>query len=157
LSLHAVTIDSPLGPVTAVLSAAGVRALGFTGRPADLEEAAEPLEADEVGERLGSWFAGDLRALADLPLDVDGTPLTRAVWRALRDVPAGETASYASIARRCGLNSPRAAGAACARNPVSLLIPCHRAVGSDGALRGYRWGLERKAWLQEHERRFAAA
>jgi AraC family transcriptional regulator, regulatory protein of adaptative response / methylated-DNA-[protein]-cysteine methyltransferase len=90
---------------------------------------------------------------ADLPLDVRGTAFQQRVWQALREIPAGETASYADIAGRIG--SPRATRAvaqACASNPLAVAIPCHRVVRTDGGLSGYRWGVERKRTLLERER-----
>ena len=88
----------------------------------------------------------------DLPLDVRGTAFQQRVWQALRDVPPGTTLSYAELARRIGApKSARAVAGACAANPLAVAIPCHRVVRSDGALSGYRWGVERKRALQERE------
>ena len=90
----------------------------------------------------------------DLPLDVRGTGFQQRVWRALREIPAGSTASYAEIARRIGSpDATRAVAGACATNPLAVVIPCHRVVRSDGALSGYRWGVERKRALLERETR----
>ncbi len=81
----------------------------------------------------------------DLPLDIRATAFQLRVWQALRKIPRGETRSYAEVAREIGQPSAvRAVARACASNPVAVLIPCHRVVGSDGALTGYRWGVERK-------------
>lgn len=92
------------------------------------------------------------RIVANLPLDIRGTAFQQRVWQALREIPVGVTQSYAEIARRTGSPSAvRAVGSACAANPVAVLVPCHRAVGSDGALSGYRWGIERKKRLIEKE------
>ena len=89
----------------------------------------------------------------DIPLDVRGTAFQRRVWQALRQIPAGETASYADIARRIGSpGSARAVAQACGANPLAVAIPCHRVVSSDGSLSGYRWGGERKRALLERER-----
>jgi len=89
----------------------------------------------------------------DLPLDVRGTAFQERVWRALREIPPGRTASYAEVARRIGApNSIRAVAQACAANPVAVAIPCHRVVRTDGALSGYRWGIERKRELLSRER-----
>lgn len=89
---------------------------------------------------------------ANLPLDARGTTFQQAVWQALRQIPAGRTASYAEIARKLGRpRAVRAVGQACAANRVAVLIPCHRAVRSDGHLAGYRWGIERKRALLERE------
>jgi AraC family transcriptional regulator, regulatory protein of adaptative response / methylated-DNA-[protein]-cysteine methyltransferase len=88
----------------------------------------------------------------DLPLDLRGTVFQRRVWEALRAVPAGATVSYAELARRIGLpGGARAVAGACAANPVAVAIPCHRVVRTDGALSGYRWGIERKRTLLERE------
>lgn len=88
----------------------------------------------------------------ELPLDLRGTEFQRSVWQALREIPAGETASYTEIARRIGRpGSVRAVGGACAANPLAVVVPCHRALRSDGALAGFRWGLERKRALLAKE------
>ena len=89
----------------------------------------------------------------DLPLDVRGTAFQERVWRALRDIPPGQTASYADVARRIGApRSTRAVAQACAANPAAVAIPCHRVVRTDGGLSGYRWGVERKRELLSRER-----
>ena len=109
--------------------------------------------AAPVKRALDAYFAGDLRALAALPIDPGGSDFQRAVWNALRAVPAGETVSYGALARAIGKpQAARAVGAACGANPVWLVVPCHRAIGSDGHLVGYAAGLERKGWLLAHER-----
>jgi AraC family transcriptional regulator of adaptative response/methylated-DNA-[protein]-cysteine methyltransferase len=88
----------------------------------------------------------------DLPLDLRGTAFQQRVWQALRGIPAGETASYADIAGRIGSpKSVRAVAQACAANPIAVAVPCHRVVRSDGALSGYRWGVERKSALLAKE------
>jgi len=90
----------------------------------------------------------------DLPLDPRGTDFQQLVWRALRDIPAGTTASYAQVAHRIGLpDAVRAVAAACAANPLAVAIPCHRVIRSDGRLSGYRWGIARKHALHEREMR----
>jgi AraC family transcriptional regulator of adaptative response/methylated-DNA-[protein]-cysteine methyltransferase len=88
----------------------------------------------------------------DLPLDIRGTAFQQRVWQALRDIPAGKTASYADVAARLGSpKSARAVAAACAANGLAVAIPCHRVVRRDGAVSGYRWGVERKRALIERE------
>jgi AraC family transcriptional regulator of adaptative response/methylated-DNA-[protein]-cysteine methyltransferase len=113
----------------------------------------EPADAefkDWIARVLG--YLDQPRGALDLPLDVRGTVFQRRVWCALREIPAGQTASYAEIARRIGQpKSPRAVARACASNPVAVAIPCHRVVRSDGDLSGYRWGVERKAELLRRE------
>jgi AraC family transcriptional regulator, regulatory protein of adaptative response / methylated-DNA-[protein]-cysteine methyltransferase len=90
----------------------------------------------------------------DLPLDVRGTAFQQRVWQALRQIPAGATASYTDIARRIGSpTSVRAVAQACAANPLAVAIPCHRVVRNDGGLSGYRWGVERKRALLQREAR----
>lgn len=97
-------------------------------------------------------------AVEALPLDLHGTLFQRQVWDALRKVPAGTTATYAAIARRLGrATSARAVAQACAANPVAVLVPCHRAVRSDGAMAGYRWGIGRKRALLQREAQAIAA
>ena len=104
-------------------------------------------------------IAGQIAQLSDTPaarldvaLELGGTEFQRRVWQALREIPAGETASYAEIARRIGEpGSARAVAQACAANTLALVVPCHRVVRSDGGLAGYRWGIERKRALLERE------
>jgi methylated-DNA-[protein]-cysteine S-methyltransferase len=115
-----------------------------------------PRNARSVGgfnQALASYFEGDLGALDGLPVDLQGgTPFQQKVWNALRKVRVGTTASYAELGRRAGFpNASRAVGAANGSNPVSLVVPCHRVIRSDGTLCGYGWGVERKRWLLEHE------
>jgi AraC family transcriptional regulator of adaptative response/methylated-DNA-[protein]-cysteine methyltransferase len=93
------------------------------------------------------------RAVADLPLDVRGTAFQERVWRALRDIPAGEIRTYAEVAEAIGApKAVRAVGAACGANPVAVVTPCHRVIGSSGKLTGYRWGVERKKALLDREK-----
>ncbi len=102
--------------------------------------------------QLDAYFAGDLRAF-DVPLAVAGTPFQRAVWDALMAIPYGRTLSYGELARRLGRpGAARAVGLANGRNPVSIIVPCHRVIGAGGALTGYGGGVERKRWLLAHER-----
>ena len=101
-----------------------------------------------------AYFAGDLTAIDDLPVALDGTDFQRTVWRALREIPCGETWSYLDLARRIGNPAAvRAVGLANGANPIGVVIPCHRVIGSNGTLTGYGGGLERKRWLLAHERR----
>ena len=98
------------------------------------------------------YFKGDIAVLADLPVATTGTPFQNSVWRALRKIEDGTTISYAELARR--IDKPRAvraAGLANGQNPISIVVPCHRVIGSNGSLTGYGGGLPRKKWLLEHE------
>lgn len=104
------------------------------------------------GAALRRYFAGDFGALDAIDVDTGGTPFQQSVWRALRRIPAGSTWSYARLASEIGRPSAtRAVAAANGANPVSIVIPCHRVIGSDGSLTGYGGGLPRKRWLLVHE------
>ena len=117
--------------------------------PVTLVETENPAGAASA---LRDFFKGDIRALDAIAVDPGGTPFQKQVWAKLRGIPAGKTTSYAAIARSVGRpKAVRAIGAANGRNPVALVIPCHRVVGSDGKLHGYAGGLDRKEWLLEHE------
>ena len=99
-----------------------------------------------------AYLAGDLAAIDDLPIDPGGTAFQRAVWAALRRVPAGRTITYTDLARTVGHPAAvRAAGAANGRNPLSIVVPCHRVIGKSRSLVGYAGGLSRKRWLLAHE------
>lgn len=110
---------------------------------------------DESARQLHAYFAGDLEKF-DLPLDLAGTDFQLLAWRSLAEVPYGATISYAQQAHRIGRPSAaRAVGAANGRNPVPIVLPCHRIVGANGSLVGFGGGLDRKAWLLDHEARHA--
>jgi methylated-DNA-[protein]-cysteine S-methyltransferase len=99
-----------------------------------------------------AYFEGELQALEDVRVESGATDFQRRVWSALREIPPGRTVSYAELARRIGSpTAVRAVAAANARNPVAIVIPCHRVIGADGGLTGYGGGLDRKRWLLEHE------
>jgi methylated-DNA-[protein]-cysteine S-methyltransferase len=101
---------------------------------------------------LGDYFAGDPTAIAGLAWRTRGTPFQRQVWAALCDIPLGETLSYAGLAARIGApKAVRAVGLANGANPVGVVVPCHRVIGTNGSLTGYGGGLERKRWLLAHE------
>ena len=123
----------------------------------------EPLDAGSpalarIAGAVERYFAGDVDALDEIPIEAEGTEFQRAVWDAIREIPAGRTASYQEIARTVGRPAAvRAVGTATGRNPVSIVVPCHRVIRSDGTLGGYGGGLHRKEWFLEHERRHAAA
>ena len=106
----------------------------------------------QLARALDAYFGGDTGAFDELAIDPGGTPFQRAVWDALRAVPAGRTVAYGALARAIGRpDAARAVGAACGANPIWLVVPCHRAIGSDGRLVGYAGGLQRKGWLLGHE------
>jgi methylated-DNA-[protein]-cysteine S-methyltransferase len=100
-----------------------------------------------------AYFEGQLNAIDSLPVECIGTPFQKTVWRALREIPCGQTVSYSELARRIGRpNAVRAVGLANGANPISVIVPCHRVIGANGTLTGYGGGLERKRWLLSHER-----
>jgi len=100
-----------------------------------------------------NYFAGDLTAIDTLPVKTNGTPFQRQVWQALREIPLGTTISYGELANRIGRPTAiRAVGLANGSNPIGVVVPCHRVIGSNGSLTGYGGGIERKRWLLEHER-----
>jgi methylated-DNA-[protein]-cysteine S-methyltransferase len=110
---------------------------------------------DEAVRQLTAWFAGE-RTSFDLPLRAEGTPFQMAVWQALQEIPYGETMGYGALAARLGHPSAaRAVGLANGRNPLAIVVPCHRVIGASGALTGYGGGLERKRFLLELEARVA--
>lgn len=119
------------------------------------------IDGDQTLDALGSALAGLVESPSeplDLPLDLRGTAFQRGVWEELRQIPAGQTASYSDIAVRIGLPSAaRAVAQACAANALAIVVPCHRVVRSDGRISGYRWGVERKRSLLNREERVEAA
>ncbi len=137
------TVESPLGPLTLVAEDGALTRLRW-GRAG--HEDASPLLMRAAGQ-LAAYFAGDARAF-DLPAAPDGTEHDRKVWRAMQRIPAGETRSYGQIAREIA-SSPRAVGNACGRNPIPIVIPCHRIIGANGAIGGYsgKGGAETKRFL----------
>ncbi len=150
---HYAHLESPVGQL--LLTAAGDTLTGLY-LPRE-ERAPDPawdeggLFLDEVQRQLRAYFAGE-RQTFDLPLDPVGTAWQRRVWVELARIPYGETISYAELARRAeNPSAVRAAGAANGRNPISIVIPCHRVIGANGTLTGYSGGLEAKRWLLTHE------
>jgi methylated-DNA-[protein]-cysteine S-methyltransferase len=125
------------------------RSLGrhYPGEPIGLED--DPAGAVSA---VAAYFAGHVGALDALEVELNGTPFQTRVWEALRRVRSGTTATYAEVARSIGAASAvRAVGAANGANPVALIVPCHRIIGTNGTLTGYGGGLENKRWLLEHE------
>ncbi len=150
-------IDSPVGPLDLIADADGALThLLFPGeRHAALRDPRlrrDPGPFAEVISQLGEYFAGE-RTRFDLALAPAGTPFQQAVWAALRTIPYGETRTYTEQAVAVGRPSAvRAVGAANGRNPIAIVVPCHRVVGADGSLTGFGGGIDRKRWLLGHER-----
>ncbi|MFT3876063.1 MAG: methylated-DNA--[protein]-cysteine S-methyltransferase [Propioniciclava sp.] len=149
-------IGSPVGPLTLVVDDRGVLCGLYTDGHKHFPDAAalgvrDDTIAEDAVTQLGEYFAGD-RTRFDLDLAPRGTEFQHEVWRALSTIPAGETRTYGQVAAGLGRpGSSRAVGAATGRNPISIVVPCHRLVGSTGSLTGYAGGIERKRWLLDHE------
>jgi len=151
------TVDSPVGPLTLV-SADGV----LSGLYLDRQRYRPPIETfgepddtpfGQVMDQLTEYFAGK-RSEFSVPVSLSGTEFQRTVWAALRDIPYGETVSYGELAARIGRPAAaRAVGLANGKNPISIIVPCHRVVGSTGDLTGYGGGLNRKQYLLDFEQR----
>jgi len=143
---------SPIGIIEIKGDSLNICRIGFFERTDTLSNngAGLPL-LKECAIQLDEYFKGK-RRIFDLPLKLDGSPFQKKVWEKLSDIPYGETVSYSDIAEEIGNpDAVRAVGGANNRNPVGLIIPCHRVIGKDGSLTGYGGGLWRKQWLLEHE------
>lgn len=178
MQLSRTILPTPLGDMLALSSEDGLCALEFTtvkGRARGEERLsrlnarlARWFPAHQIVERetpviaqarrwLTGYFAGTAADIAGISLDLRGAPFEQRVWVALQAIPAGQTTSYGAIAK--ALDAPgasRAVGAANGANPVAIIVPCHRVIGSSGSLTGYGGGLDRKTWLIDHERRWRA-
>jgi methylated-DNA-[protein]-cysteine S-methyltransferase len=145
------TFDGPLGPITLVADGGALVALHFEGEAAP-PASTGPHEDDarvlaQAERELGEYFAGQ-RMVFGVKLAPRGTPFQERVWRLLREIPYGETRSYVDLARQLGApNATRAVGRANGKNPIAILVPCHRVIGKDGSLTGFASGLHRKAKL----------
>lgn len=163
-TLSMTTMDSPVGELTLVASADGLRAvlweedrpgrvrIGDTSGGGDAADAVLERTADQLAE----YFAGT-RTTFDLPLDPQGTAFQQQAWQVLRTIPYAETMTYGEQAAQLGgPQKARAVGSANGRNPISIVVPCHRVVGSTGSLTGFAGGLDAKSWLLQHEQSVAA-
>lgn len=148
-SMAKLQIPSPLGPMQIHAMDAGLRAVRFLDGPAEPDEPDDLCR--EAAAQLRAWFAGARRDF-DLPLAPEGTDFQRAVWAELLRIPFGETRSYGQIAALLGQpGAARAVGLANGKNPIAILVPCHRVIGANQRLVGYAGGLDRKRWLLAHE------
>jgi methylated-DNA-[protein]-cysteine S-methyltransferase len=150
-------VESPIGTLTLFADGAALTGL-YMGTPSKMpsfganwieDGNVEPLQ--ETARQLEQYFAGRLKKF-ELPLNLHGTPFQKQVWQALTEIPFGETWSYGQLARY--VNNPtgyRAVGLANGRNPIAVIVPCHRVIGADGSLTGFGGGLPRKEWLLTHE------
>jgi len=161
-------LPTPIGPLTLVASSSGLRAVLWSvddatrvpgvaldempSRSDDAPPRSEVTIMEQAAVELDEYFEGARRSF-DVPLDPVGTAFQRRAWAALRTIPYGETVTYGEQAERLGdRRKARAVGAANGRNPISIIVPCHRVVGSNGSLTGFAGGLDVKAWLLDHER-----
>jgi methylated-DNA-[protein]-cysteine S-methyltransferase len=147
---------SPIGPLVLVGDDRGLGCIYLEGYRGITVQKGEWVRDDsrfaDAVEQLDEYFAGNRRTF-DLQLRPEGTPFQHLVWNELRKIPFGETASYGEIAARIGRpGAARAVGAANGRNPLPIVVPCHRVIGADGSLTGFGGGIENKAWLLDHER-----
>jgi methylated-DNA-[protein]-cysteine S-methyltransferase len=154
--IHYCHFESPIGKIMVAGEKAGLKRIGFPAEKGKRdpdpawEEGKEDLK--EAVQQLEAYFSGKLKAFR-LKLAPEGTPFQLSVWQALQDIPYGQTVSYGELARRIGKpKASRAVGAACARNPLPIVIPCHRVIGSTGGLTGFGGGLDVKKALLELER-----
>lgn len=170
MQLFRATVSTPLGEMLALASDEGLCALEFSEPrtpltrldsrlrrwfpPHEIVDADVPVIA-QARAWLGAYFAGTSADADAIRLDMRGADFERRVWKALRTIPPGEVTSYGAIAKALGSSgASRAVGAANGANPIAIVVPCHRVIGSSGALTGYGGGLERKTWLLDHERRW---
>jgi methylated-DNA-[protein]-cysteine S-methyltransferase len=158
---HTIIMESPVGDLRLIAGDRGLRAILWgaedAGRLTSINEEAlvegPNRVLDQAVAELEEYFAGTRREF-DLALDPVGTPFQQSAWMVLRTIPYGRTMSYGEQARRLGdPNKARAVGAANGKNPLSIVVPCHRVIGSTGHLTGFGGGLEAKSWLLDHERR----
>lgn len=157
MKLYTTILKSPVGPLRLYANEGALTAIYLENhKRAPTLVASEGEEHPvlwEARRQLEEYFAGG-RVSFELPLDPVGTPFQQTVWKALREIPLGVTWSYAGLARHIGREgASRAVGSANARNPLSIVVPCHRVVGTRGKLTGYAGGVPTKQWLLEHEQR----
>lgn len=171
MRLHRATIPTPLGEMMALASDSALCALEFTGPkrlhrlearlgrwfpPHVIADAEAPVIV-RTREWLARYFDGTNADITQFPLEMYGAPFEQRVWEALRRIPPGGTCSYGAIAKALGsAGASRAVGMANGANPIAVIVPCHRVIGSNGTLTGYGGGLDRKTWLLNHETRWSA-
>lgn len=152
-------LETPIGSLLLVADETGLAFVGLphSKHPLPIQDhwRRDSSRLTEAKRQFAAWFAGEIRDF-DLPLHPQGTPFQLAVWEGLCTIAYAQTASYADLARHVGRpRAVRAVGAANGANPLSIIVPCHRVIGSNGSLTGYGGGLEAKQWLLAHERRHA--
>ena len=147
-------VETPIGPILVAGDTDAVHEIHFRAEPHD-DWTLNDRALKYATVQLRSYFAGKRRDF-DFPLEMHGTDFQRAVWNALRNIPYGETTTYGTLAQIIGRpDAVRAVGAANGANPIPIVVPCHRVIGSNGALTGFGGGLPVKRWLLDHEARIA--
>ena len=146
-------IESPIGPLKLTVDHRALIGIDWAtpGEPISTEHARKGATLDRVQSELSRYFSGKLKHWS-LELSLEGTEFQQSVWAALRNIPVGTTSTYQEIADAIGRPSAvRAVGSAIGRNPIPVVIPCHRVIGSNGSLTGFSGGLDKKTWLLRHE------
>jgi methylated-DNA-[protein]-cysteine S-methyltransferase len=150
-------VDSPIDPLLLVGDGTGLHELQMEPHSPPAGAVRDDEALAPVARQLAEYFAGT-RTAFDVPLTPHGTAFQQRVWMALRDIPYGRTTSYGELAAELGQpTASRAVGLANGRNPLAVIVPCHRVIGANGSLTGFGGGLPRKRWLLEHERAVLAA
>ena len=147
---HTALYDSPLGPIALTFDGEALTSLRFLDRASPLHTTHYPLHT-KVLRWLDLYFSGRQPDFLP-PINLIGTPFQRRVWQALLEIPYGETTTYGELARRMGCRSAQAVGQAVGKNPIAIIVPCHRVIGSDGSLTGYAYGIEKKQYLLQLEK-----
>jgi methylated-DNA-[protein]-cysteine S-methyltransferase len=160
MNVSSTEMSSPIGRLRLSATDEGLCAIDFDGPHAAYKKMKKNGESSsrsrellrKAENALTRYFAGEMEAFTGVPLDFSGTPFQKKVWAALLKIPAGNTRSYADIARAIGNpKAVRAVGSANGANPIPIIVPCHRVIGADGSLTGYGGGCDRKEWLLKHE------
>ena len=158
MTLYKQIYHSPLGDLSLAADEQGLIGVWFVGQKYFEQgisgqaflEAANPV-LSQASQWLDAYFAGE-KSKQDKPvLSPQGTPFQKQVWQVLREIPSGQTLTYGDIAEKINCRSAQAVGGAVSRNPLSIIVPCHRVLGSNGQLRGYAGGIDKKIWLLQHE------
>jgi methylated-DNA-[protein]-cysteine S-methyltransferase len=166
MDLFSDRFESPIGLILLITDGEALRALNFLDFESRMvrllkllrlpQPVREGLETLRIKRRLQAYFSGNLTSLADIPVRTEGKPFQSKVWTELRKIPPGTTITYGQLAQRIKQSTAsRAVGLANGSNSIAIVVPCHRVIGSAGALTGYGGGLERKRWLLHHEATYA--
>ncbi|MGT2924690.1 methylated-DNA--[protein]-cysteine S-methyltransferase [Streptococcus caviae] len=158
MTLYKQIYHSPLGDLSLAADEQGLIGIWFVGQKYFEQgishqaflEAANPV-LSQAKQWLDAYFAGEKPEQDKLVLSPRGTPFQKQVWQALREIPLGQTQTYGEIAKKINCHSAQAVGGAVSRNPLSIIVPCHRVLGSNGQLTGYAGGIDKKIWLLQHE------